>query len=108
MYRDEVTVPRYQKFIGDVVSTCGRYVSGFACVSVRQCFAEVGENGRGTGSLDDLVTLEWLGKMRRQTGKTKVTNVGVYWPGSSARPRASDRTRVVTSHPRLRASVPVP
>jgi len=71
MYRDEVTVPRYQKFIGDVVSTCGLYVSGFACVSVRQCFAEVSENRRGTGSLDDMVTAEWIGTMRRQTGKRK-------------------------------------
>jgi hypothetical protein len=85
MYRDEVTVPRYQKFIGDVVSTCGRYVSGFACVSVRQCFADVGENRCGTGGLGDFVYSGMAWKIRRQTGKTKVTNVKgtlrVYWRG---------------------------
>jgi len=30
----------------------------FARVTVRQCFVEVSENRRGTGSLDDLVTSE--------------------------------------------------
>src|ERR1700692_3716355 len=78
---------------GVVVSTCGLYVSGFACVSVRQCFAEASENRHGTGSLGDMVTSEWIGKMRREAGETKVTNVRVYWRGSPARLRAGDRKR---------------
>src|ERR1700676_3150984 len=75
MYRDEVTVPRCRKFIGDVVSTCGRCVSRFACLSVRQRFIQVSENRRGAGGLGDLVTPEWLGTMRRAAGETKVTGL---------------------------------
>lgn len=62
MYRDAVTVPRCQKFIGDVVSASGGCVSGFACLSVRQCFIEVSENRRGTGGLADSVVPVGLGK----------------------------------------------
>src|ERR1700719_3444467 len=104
MYRDEVTVPRYQKFIGDVVSTCGRYVSGFACVSVRQCFIESAKTGAGQAVSAILFISEWLENKSESSG-TKVTNIKgtlrVYWPGSPATPRAGDRTRAVTSHPRL-------
>src|SRR5580704_7511180 len=95
MYRDEVTVPRCHKCIGDVVSTCARCVSRFACLSVRQCFIRVSENRRGTGGLGDPVIPEWLGTMRREAGggETKVTNVRVYWRVPPAKPRAVDRTR---------------
>ena len=107
MYRDQVTVPRCQKFIGDVVSTCGRCVTEFACLRVRQCFIQVSENRRrtgglgdlltpvrGTGGLSDLVTPEWLGTMRRAAGETKVTNVRVYWRGPQGRFASSRRLPV--------------
>src|SRR6266404_5623351 len=88
MYRDGVTVPRCQKFIGDALVHAEAACTDSRALVSGGVFIGVSENRRGTRSLGDHADLE----NRGMAGQTKITNGMVTCGIPPAWPPAGDRT----------------